>query len=109
MPEDKRLSKPDARFGKSFFDGDSGPQALGERALFNGSPHAENATGRHATVRRSLINLIVQYVPDMSWLSDQGVDRSRLNAQGFADSKPVADNSTEEGRAQNRRVELIKM
>jgi outer membrane protein OmpA-like peptidoglycan-associated protein len=45
----------------------------------------------------------------VSWLVAHGVDRSRLAAQGFADTKPVADNSTEEGRSQNRRVELVKM
>ena len=38
-----------------------------------------------------------------------GVDRSRLAPQGFADTKPVGDNATEEGRAQNRRVELAKI
>jgi flagellar motor protein MotB len=45
----------------------------------------------------------------VAWLADHGVDKSRLAAQGFADTKPVEDNSTEEGRAKNRRVELVKM
>ena len=45
----------------------------------------------------------------VSWLTQHGVDASRLKAQGFADTKPVGDNSTDEGRAQNRRVELVKM
>jgi len=31
---------------------------------------------------------------------------TRLTAEGWADERPVADNSTEEGRAQNRRVEI---
>jgi outer membrane protein OmpA-like peptidoglycan-associated protein len=44
----------------------------------------------------------------VSWLVAHGVDKSRLAAQGFADTKPVGDNSSEEGRAQNRRVELVK-
>jgi OmpA-OmpF porin, OOP family len=35
-----------------------------------------------------------------------GVEESRLRTQGFGESRPVATNETEEGRAQNRRVEL---
>lgn len=37
-----------------------------------------------------------------------GVDPARLASQGFGQDKPVADNGTEDGRAQNRRVELVK-
>ena len=35
-----------------------------------------------------------------------GIDASRITAAGHADDSPVADNFTEEGRAQNRRTEL---
>jgi len=38
----------------------------------------------------------------------RGVAASRLTAQGVGSSVPVASNATEEGRAQNRRVELVK-
>ena len=44
----------------------------------------------------------------MGWLIANGVDVSRLTAQGFGDSTPIADNSTDAGRAKNRRVELAK-
>ena len=38
----------------------------------------------------------------------RGIDGARLQAQGYGDSRPVADNGTEAGRAENRRVELVK-
>jgi OmpA-OmpF porin, OOP family len=37
-----------------------------------------------------------------------GVDAARLSAVGWGQEKPVADNRTEEGRAKNRRVEIVK-
>jgi outer membrane protein OmpA-like peptidoglycan-associated protein len=41
-----------------------------------------------------------------NYLSGKGVARARLGTQGFGSSQPVASNSTEEGRQQNRRVEI---
>ena len=37
-----------------------------------------------------------------------GSDGARLTTAGLGDTKPVADNKTEDGRGQNRRVELVK-
>ena len=42
----------------------------------------------------------------MNYLINRGVPASRMTAQGLAYNYPVADNSTEAGRAQNRRVEI---
>ena len=39
-------------------------------------------------------------------LIKQGVDANRLTANGYGEKEPVADNKTETGRADNRRVEL---
>lgn len=41
-------------------------------------------------------------------LTKSGVAASRLSAAGFGQDRPVADNRSEEGRAKNRRVELVK-
>lgn len=37
-----------------------------------------------------------------------GINKERLTAAGWGQEKPVADNRTEEGRAKNRRVEIVK-
>ena len=42
----------------------------------------------------------------MQELVKSGVDAKRLEAQGYGEKHPVADNSTEEGRAKNRRIDL---
>jgi chemotaxis protein MotB len=40
-------------------------------------------------------------------LKSYGVDKDRLSIAGYADTNPVEDNNTEEGRAKNRRVDVI--
>ncbi|MBW4056091.1 MAG: outer membrane beta-barrel domain-containing protein [Proteobacteria bacterium] len=36
-----------------------------------------------------------------------GIERSRLSAKGYGSSRPVADNTTDEGRQKNRRINAI--
>jgi outer membrane protein OmpA-like peptidoglycan-associated protein len=42
----------------------------------------------------------------MNELVSLGIDRSRLEAEGYGESHPVADNATEEGRQRNRRIDI---
>ncbi|WP_394843445.1 OmpA family protein [Pendulispora brunnea] len=40
------------------------------------------------------------------WLTDHGIDKKRVIAKGWGQEKPIDTNNTEEGRANNRRVEF---
>ncbi|TKS58048.1 MAG: hypothetical protein EWM72_03260 [Nitrospira sp.] len=54
----------------------------------------ELSTGRATTVVRYLID-------------HGGVDRQYLSAVGYADTRPIASNDSEEGRSSNRRIEIV--
>ena len=41
-----------------------------------------------------------------AWLVKHGVAANRISTAGYADTQPIADNKTKEGRAANRRVEV---
>lgn len=41
------------------------------------------------------------------WLVEHGVSESRLVAVGYGPKKPIADNKVKEGRAQNKRIEIV--
>lgn len=41
-----------------------------------------------------------------NYLISQGIDAGRISAKGYGESKPVADNTTPQGKAKNRRTEI---
>lgn len=41
-------------------------------------------------------------------LVSMGIDGSRLTGKGYGETKPISPNTTPEGKANNRRVELVK-
>jgi outer membrane protein OmpA-like peptidoglycan-associated protein len=43
------------------------------------------------------------------WIISNGIDASRVTHKGYGDTKPIADNSTKEGRAKNRRTAFSVM
>ena len=40
------------------------------------------------------------------YLVTKGIDKSRISAKGYGESKPIASNDTDAGKAQNRRTEV---
>ncbi len=45
----------------------------------------------------------------MAWLAAHGIDKARLVAAGFGDTRPIAENTDDAGRQKNRRVDLVKL
>ena len=43
----------------------------------------------------------------VAYLTSQGVNPNVISAKGFGDTHPVASNDTAQGRAQNRRIEIV--
>jgi len=43
----------------------------------------------------------------VAYLESQGVNQSVISAKGFGDTHPVASNDTPDGRAKNRRIEIV--
>ena len=43
----------------------------------------------------------------VAYLESQGVNPSMISAKGFGDTHPVASNDTADGRAKNRRIEIV--
>ena len=43
----------------------------------------------------------------VKFMSKNGMDEKRLSAAGYADTLPVADNGSDDGRRQNRRIEIV--
>ena len=45
----------------------------------------------------------------MAAITLKGIDKTRLSSKGWGQTKPIDDNKTEEGKAKNRRVEIVKL
>jgi outer membrane protein OmpA-like peptidoglycan-associated protein len=67
--------------------------------------HTDNVGNEAANL--TLSRRRAQAVAD-ALIQGHGIASSRLGVRGFGQGRPVADNGSEEGRAKNRRVELVR-
>ena len=65
--------------------------------------HTDNLGSEDANLRLSQAraNAVVEY------LKLAGIEEARLQAKGYGESTPIADNSTNDGRKANRRTEFV--
>ena len=70
------------------------------RIQVNGYTDSTGNDAHNQELSQRRANAVAQY------LIAQGVSSSRIVANGFGSSNPIASNSTQEGRLQNRRVEI---
>jgi len=70
------------------------------KLILNGNSSAEGSAEHNMSLSLDRANAVKAY------LVNAGVNGANLTAKGYGESKPIADNTTEEGRALNRRVEI---
>jgi len=64
--------------------------------------HTDNTGSRKINDKLSLDRAAVV----RKYMISQGIDPKRITLKGFADTKPIGDNKTEKGRAENRRTDF---
>jgi OOP family OmpA-OmpF porin len=97
---DKSTIRPE---GKAILDGAAALLQKHDRVVVEVAGHTDSvgsdAYNQGLSERRA--NAVKDY------LTSKGITATRLTARGYGESRPVASNDTDAGRAENRRVELI--
>lgn len=74
----------------------------GKTVTLNGYASSEGTAAHNIRLSKDRANSVKTY------LVNSGVEAKRVKVKGLGETNPIADNSTEEGRVQNRRVEFIQ-
>lgn len=96
--------------GKAVIEESSYPALEGLLTLLKDKPYFKLAIDGHtdnsgnATANKKLSRQRADAVAD--YLTKNGISDDRIYTKGYGSERPIADNATEEGRTQNRRVEF---
>ena len=74
------------------------------RLSIEGHTDSDGTEEHNSELSQNRANAVVNYL-----VRKYGVDANRLEAKGWGESKPIDSNDTAEGKANNRRVELVKL
>jgi outer membrane protein OmpA-like peptidoglycan-associated protein len=74
------------------------------RLSIEGHTDSDGSDEHNATLSQNRANSVRDYL-----ISTYNIDAGRLEAKGWGESKPIDANDTPEGKANNRRVELVKL
>jgi len=66
-----------------------------------GHTDSQGAPAKNLSLSRQRAQSVAQ------WLIQSGINKQRIKTIGYGSERPIADNSTESGRAENRRIEFI--
>ena len=83
-------------------------QSINDRDLLVGG-HTDNVPIKTAKFKNNWDLSTARAVVVVDHMIQKGFPAAHLGAAGFADVDPVAPNETEEGKAQNRRIEIVLM
>ncbi|MES1244913.1 MAG: OmpA family protein [Acidobacteriota bacterium] len=98
-------------FNKSSLKPDSEPVLAKAASLLKAKAFTVEVQGHTDNVGADAYNLQLSEARAASvkaWLVQHGVAADHLSSKGYGKTQPVADNGSDEGRAKNRRVELVK-
>jgi outer membrane protein OmpA-like peptidoglycan-associated protein len=74
------------------------------RLSIEGHTDSDGSEAHNSELSRNRSKAVVDYL-----IQNYGVDVDRLEAKGWGESKPIDTNDTAEGKANNRRVELVRL
>lgn len=78
-----------------------------ENRQFQVAGHTDNIPIRGARFASNWELSTTRAVNVVRFMIENGLGADRVSAAGYADTQPVASNASDEGRAQNRRIEII--
>ncbi len=74
------------------------------RLSIEGHTDSDGSEAHNSELSHNRSKAVVNYL-----VQNRGIDAGRLEARGWGESKPIDTNDTAEGKANNRRVELVKL